>query len=114
MSQFPVGTYLVVVYDLDWSVGQVLDKKESKIDDCGPDYLHLNLMSKKTDKFLSWPARKNIVNVLREDVLFQCQEPEDFGKAMTVRHSGRLAQLKMIPEDDRNRAEELLLKYQGR
>ena len=103
-----------MVYDFDWAVGQVVDKKESKIADMGPEYIHVNLMSRKSDKFLSWPARKNIVNVLEEEILFKCQEPTDFGKTMTVRHTGRLAQLKLIPEEDRNRAEELLRKYQGR
>ncbi len=114
MSQFPVGCYLVAVYEGEWHVGQVVDKKESKIHDLGPKYVHVNFMEKVSGKFLKWPARKDIINVFGEDILFQCHEPTTFGANFsTGRASGRLSQLKMLPDDERTKADYLLRKYKG-
>jgi hypothetical protein len=114
MSQFPVGSYLVAVYEGEWHVGQVMDKKESKIHDLGPKYVHVNFMEKTGGKFLKWPARKDIINVFGEDILFQCHEPTTFGANIpAARHSGRFAQLKMLPDDERTKADYLLRKYKG-
>jgi len=36
-----VGSYLVAVYDEKWHVGQVVDKKDSKIPDLGTSWKKL-------------------------------------------------------------------------
>jgi hypothetical protein len=71
------GSYVTAVYQGEWYVGQVLDKKMEKNALPTDDYVYLNFMQrvvKDTDLF-KWPDKADKLNTLTEDVLFVCSAP---------------------------------------
>lgn len=74
--QYLPGSYVVVTYDGDWYLAQVLDKVEEPEAEKGDDYVYLNFMKKHpaSDSF-QWPSRQDRLNMLREDIIFTCDPP---------------------------------------
>jgi hypothetical protein len=70
------GNYVVAIYQDDWYVGQVMEKEGEPDAEAGDEYLLLNFMKKMVpgDR-LRWPQQKDVLNTLKEDILFCCQPP---------------------------------------
>lgn len=76
-KEYEVGSYVAAVYQGDWYIGQVLDKKKEEKALLAADYLYLSFMErvvKGKDNF-KWPQKPDKLNTLREDVLFSCSAP---------------------------------------
>jgi hypothetical protein len=66
----------VVIYQDDWYVDQVMEKEGELDTEAGDEYLLLNFMKKMVPRdCLRWPRQKDILNTLKEDILFCCQPP---------------------------------------
>lgn len=72
---YPPQSFVVAVYQGDWYVGQVLDKKgePEALDD--EDYLYCSFMERTKGDLLKWPQKIDKLNMLKEDILFLCQPP---------------------------------------
>jgi len=68
-------SYIVVVYEGDWYVGQVMSKDGEPEAEEGDQYLLVTFMERFNENSLKWPRRMDILNVLQADVLFECQPP---------------------------------------
>jgi hypothetical protein len=76
-QKYPVGSYVVAVYQSEWYVGQVMSKEGNPKAEMGEEYLLLSFMDRQKQKnTLKWPERQDILNTLKCDVLFACQPPE--------------------------------------
>jgi hypothetical protein len=74
--QYKPGSYVVVLYERDWYVAQVLDKEQEQQAERDENYVFLNFMKKThTGDSLQWPSKTDVLNVLREDILFSCAPP---------------------------------------
>jgi hypothetical protein len=65
----------VVLYDKDWYVGQVVSKEgepEAVMDD---KYVLVTFMKRAAGDLLKWPKKVDMLNVVKEDILFSCQPP---------------------------------------
>jgi hypothetical protein len=74
-QHYPAKSFIVAVYQGDWYVGQVMDKEgepEAEESDC---YLLVSFMEKMKGDQFKWPNRSDILNVLKDDVLFSCAPP---------------------------------------
>jgi hypothetical protein len=75
-QEYLPGSYVVVVYDGQWYVAQVLDKELEPEAESDESYLFLNFMKKSlTSDSLQWPTQTDKLNMLREDILFSCMPP---------------------------------------
>jgi hypothetical protein len=83
-DQFVPNSYVVAVYDGDWFVAQVVDKTGEPEADAGEQYLFLNFMERLGDS-LKWPRRLDMLNTLKEDVLFVCEPPTVSSKSSSSR-----------------------------
>jgi hypothetical protein len=73
--EFPPDSYIVAMYQGDWYVGQIMAKEgepEAEEDD---RYLLVSFMERTSGDLLKWPRRSDILNVLKEDILFACEPP---------------------------------------
>jgi hypothetical protein len=73
-DQFLPDSYVVAVYDEDWFVAQVVNKTGEPEADMGDQYVYLNFMERLGDS-LKWPRRLDMLNTLKQDVLFVCEPP---------------------------------------
>jgi hypothetical protein len=78
------NSYVVAAYDGDWFVVQVVDKTGEPEADAGEQYLYLNFMEQLGDS-LKWPRRLDMLNTLKEDVLFVCEPPTVSSKSSSSR-----------------------------
>jgi hypothetical protein len=71
------GSYVTAVYQGEWYVGQVLDKKTVKNELPTDDYVYLSFMQRevKDIDLFKWPDKADKLNTLTEDVLFVCSAP---------------------------------------
>lgn len=74
-SAYLPGSYIVAMYQGDWFVGQVMDKNGEPEAEEGEEYLLVNFMERTGGDRLKWPARLDILNTLKDDVLFSCLPP---------------------------------------
>jgi hypothetical protein len=74
---YPVGSYVVAVYQGAWYVGQVLEKTEEKLALPQDEYLYLSFMQRteKSMDLFKWPEKPDKLNTLKEDILFACSAP---------------------------------------
>jgi hypothetical protein len=66
---------VVAVYQEDWDVGQILAKEGEPEAEEGDQYVLVSFMERSCGDLLKWPKRSDILNVLKEDILFSCQPP---------------------------------------
>jgi hypothetical protein len=82
---FLPGSYIVALYQEDWYVGQVMSKEGEPEAEGGDEYVFVTFMEKTSGGLLKWPHRSDILNVLREDVLFSCEPPAPCGASSSSR-----------------------------
>jgi hypothetical protein len=74
--QYLPGSYVVVMYDGEWYLAQVLDKEVEQEAECEDNYVYLNFMKKNhTGESFQWPSTPDRLNMLKEDILFTCDPP---------------------------------------
>jgi hypothetical protein len=66
---------VVAVYQGQWYVGQTIAKEGEPEAEEGDQYVLVSFMERSTGDLLKWPKRSDILNVLKEDILFSCQPP---------------------------------------
>jgi hypothetical protein len=74
-KEYMPGAYIVAVYQENWYVGQVMEKEgepEAEEADC---YVFVSFMKRTTGDLLQWPKQLDVLNVLKDDILFSCQPP---------------------------------------
>jgi hypothetical protein len=79
-QQYLPGSYVAVIYEGDWYVGEVIDKNGEPEAEEGESYVFVNFMEhnqqgSKQGERLVWPKKLDMLNVLKEDILFTCQAP---------------------------------------
>jgi FKBP-type peptidyl-prolyl cis-trans isomerase len=78
-EDYPVGSYIVAVYQGKWYVGQVLDKKKEKNALPQDHYVFISFMQRPEGSgdqdVFKWPNKPDKLNTLKEDVLFACRDP---------------------------------------
>jgi len=67
------NTCVVVLYDEDWHIGQVLDKNNEPDAEDDDDFLHINFMERK--KQLHWPEKLDLLNVPKCDIICTVRAP---------------------------------------
>jgi hypothetical protein len=73
--QYPPQSYVVAIYQGDWYVGQVMAKEGEPEAEEGDQYILVSFLEKTAGDLLKWPKRSDILNMLKEDILFSCQPP---------------------------------------
>jgi hypothetical protein len=74
--EYPVESFVVAVYQNQWYVGQVQNKEEEPEAEEGDHYVILSFMERiKDNNSFKWPLRPDILNMLKEDILFPCKHP---------------------------------------
>lgn len=56
-------------------MGQIMAKAGEPEAEEGDQYVLVSFMEKGSGDLLKWPRRSDILNVLKEDILFSCQPP---------------------------------------
>jgi FKBP-type peptidyl-prolyl cis-trans isomerase len=102
------GSYVVVVYDGDWYVGQVREKEGEAEADMREEYVLVDFMKRTAKNQLEWPKKLDMLNVLLEDVLFSCQSPT----LVHASSSGRTTTCQLSKED-LNKAKKLFKLYKA-
>jgi hypothetical protein len=74
-QDYPPNSYVVAVYQGQWYVGQTIAKEGEPEAEEGDQYVLVSFMERSTGDLLKWPKRSDILNVLKEDILFSCQPP---------------------------------------
>jgi hypothetical protein len=74
-QDYPPDSYVVAIYQGDWYVGQTMSKEGEPEAEEGEQYVLVSFMERGTGDLLKWPKRSDILNVLKEDILFSCQPP---------------------------------------
>jgi hypothetical protein len=74
-QDYPAKSFVVAVYQADWYVGQVLDKEGEPEAEEGDQYLLISFMERTKGDLLKWPQKPDILNMLKDDILFLCQPP---------------------------------------
>jgi hypothetical protein len=72
---YPAESFIVAVYQGDWYVGQVMNKDGEPEAEESDSYLLVSFMVKMKGEQFKWPSRSDILNVLKDDVLFSCAPP---------------------------------------
>jgi hypothetical protein len=76
VDPYPPKSFVVAIYQgEDWYVGQVLDKDEEPEAEKGENYLYVTFMEKIKGDLLKWPRKPDVLNMLKDDILFPCQTP---------------------------------------
>ncbi len=61
---------MVAIYQGDWYVGQVMAKEGEPEAEEGDNYVLISFMEKTAGDLLKWHRRSDILNMLREDIMF--------------------------------------------
>lgn len=72
---YPIGQYVAAVYQGQWYLGQVIDKKDEARALQDPLYLYVSYMERVAMNIFKWPVKIDKLNTLKEDVLLACQPP---------------------------------------
>lgn len=73
---YPAESFVVAMYQHQWYIGQVLNKEKEPEAEDGDQYILLSFMERNKDNnSFKWPNRPDILNMLKEDILFSCQPP---------------------------------------
>ncbi len=73
--EYLADSNVVVVYEEEWYVSQVVSKEGEPEAEESDDYTLISFMKQTPLDHLQWPMRTDMLNVLREDILFSCQAP---------------------------------------
>ncbi len=69
------SSFLVAVYGEDWFVGEVRDKEWEPEAEESENFVFISFMKCTAGDLLQWPKRLDLLNVLKDDILFSCQAP---------------------------------------
>jgi hypothetical protein len=72
---YPPESFVVAIYQNDWYVGQVLSKDGQPEAEEGDQYLLVSFMERFHGNTFKWPNKKDILNVVKDDILFICDPP---------------------------------------
>lgn len=73
---YPVKSFVIAVYQDQWYLGQVLCKEAEPEAEESDRYVLLSFMERNKDKnSFKWPNRMDMLNMLKDDILFCCQPP---------------------------------------
>jgi len=78
MEEFVPDSFVVVPYDGDWYVGQVMEKEGEPEADERDEYVLVNFMKRsgtKNEPIFQWPDKVDHLNVLVSDIFFKCSPP---------------------------------------
>jgi len=106
--RFFAGSYVAVVYEGDWYVGQVKDKEEESEADRNDIYIYVDFLQRTPQNFFYWPKKADLLNVLKEDVLFAVRSPT----LVNASSSGRTTNLQLT-KDDLAKAKRLFTLYKA-
>ncbi len=65
----------MAVYGEDWFVGEVRDKEAEPKAEESENYVFISFMRRTAGDLLQWPKCLDLLNVLKDDILFSCQAP---------------------------------------
>ncbi len=83
---FEVGSYLAAVYQGNWYVGQVLNKKEEAMALQSGEYIYLSYMEPSSKRNLwKWPVKVDKLNTHINDVLCSCSAPTPSSSTSSTR-----------------------------
>jgi hypothetical protein len=89
LEEFLPGSYVVVMYEGEWYVGEVICKDGEPEAEGGENYVYVNFMKHSQQgskgERLVWPKKMDKLNVLREDILVACQPPTPDPGTSTIR-----------------------------
>ena len=100
-SVYLPGSYIVALYQGDWYVGQLMDKNGEPEAEEGEEYLLVNFMERTGGDYLKWPARLDILNTLKDDVLFSCLPPTPCAATSSSRTFCRAFATRIFPAASR-------------
>jgi hypothetical protein len=75
VQDYPPETYVVAVYQGEWYVGQIVAKEGEPEAEEADEYVLISFMQRTSGDLLKWPKRSDLLNMLKEDILFACQPP---------------------------------------
>ncbi len=101
-------SYVVVVYEEEWYVGQVVSKEGEPEAEESDDYVLISFMKRTSLDHLQWPMRTDMLNVLREDILFSCQVP-----VLAPASSSSRSLSYLLPKSDLDKAKKLFMIYKA-
>jgi hypothetical protein len=104
---FPHECFVVVVYQKDWYVGQVLDKKGEAEAEQEDNYILVSFMERVQGDHLKWPKRLDLLNVLKDDVLFVCEPPTPGASTSSSRVNSFV-----LTKEDLKKAKQMFLETQ--
>jgi hypothetical protein len=107
-ESYPPGSFVVVIYQNDWYVGKVLEKEGEPEAEEGDQYLFVSFMQRLQGDHLKWPSRLDLLNVLKDDVLFACVPPTPSASTSSSRVSN-LA----LSKEDLKKAKQMFLESKG-
>jgi hypothetical protein len=88
-EEYLPGSYVAVMYEGNWFVGEVLDKGGEPEAEEGDNYVFINFMQHgqqgSQGERLVWPRKVDRLNVLKEDILLACQAPLPNPSVSTIR-----------------------------
>jgi hypothetical protein len=68
-------SFVVALYQNDWYVGQVLSKEGQPEAEEGDQYVLVSFMERFHGNTFKWPNKMDVLNVVKDDILFSCQPP---------------------------------------
>jgi hypothetical protein len=106
--EYVADSYVVVVYEEEWYVGQVVSKEGEPEAEESDDYVLISFMKRTSLDHLQWPMRTDMLNVLREDILFSCQAP-----VLAPASSSSRSLSYLLPKSDLDKAKKLFMIYKA-
>ena len=89
---YPVDSFVVAVYQNKWYVAKVLDKDKEPGAEQGDEYILLSFMEQAADRnCFKWPEKKDILNTLKDDVIYKMKHPPSISGATSSRVSCAIA-----------------------
>ena len=77
-EDYPVGSFVTAVYEGDWYLGQVLDKKLEPEAEEDADFIYVNFMERSqigSSNGFRWPVKLDMLNVQLSDIIMRCDPP---------------------------------------
>jgi len=98
------SSFVVAVYGEDWFVGEVRDKEGEPEAEESENYVFISFMKCTA----VWPKRLDLLNVLKDDILFSCQAPT-LSRATSSSRSTTFS----LSKSDLKRANNLFMLYKA-
>jgi DDE superfamily endonuclease len=89
---YPVECFVIAVYNSKWYLAQVLDKDKESTAEKGDEYLILSFMEQVGERnCFKWPERKDILNTVKDDIIYKMKHPPTISGATSSRVSCAIA-----------------------